>query len=242
MQDLMFFTDVMKHLQNLNLALQGSEKLISDLAQTVLSFQKKIKVFQRDIMTKSFCHFPNFKMRMNAFPEEAISDHKIEEYKNKLQELLEDFQARFEDLEKLKPCFAFLINPLDVDVVSDGCPVGQPFVTNTSAVEMELIEMQEDMAVKNLSQCCSTIEFWRQVPETKYPELKKTSTRLISVFSTTYCCESLFSVMKLIKSKPRSTLTNEHLAELIRTALTTHRPNFRRLANQKKTDIDKYCV
>ena len=234
MQDLMFLTDVMKHLQNLNLALQGSEKVISDLAQTVLSFQKKIKVFQRDIMTKSFYHFPNFKMRMNSFPEEAISDHKTEEYKNKLQELLEDFQARFEDLQELKPCFAFLINPFNVNVVSDGCPVRQPFVTNTSAVEMELIEMQEDMALKNFSQCYSTTEFWRQVPESKYPELKKNSSRLISVFSTTYCCESLFSVMKFIKSKQRATLTNEHLGELIRTALTTYRPNFRRLANQKK--------
>ncbi|CAK8686286.1 unnamed protein product [Clavelina lepadiformis] len=91
---------------------------------------------------------------------------------------------------------------------------------------MELIEMQEDMALRSFSQCHSTVEFWRQVPESKYPELKKISSRLISVFSTTYCCESLFSVMKFIKSKQRVTLTNKHLEEVIRTALTTYRPIF----------------
>ena len=50
----------------------------------------------------------------------------------------------------------------------------------------------------------------------------------------TYWCESLFSVIKFIKSKQRATLTNEHLGELIRTALTTYRQNFQRLANQTK--------
>ena len=46
LQDLMLLNDIMKHLQILNLVLQGTEKIISDLAQTVFSFQDKIKVFQ----------------------------------------------------------------------------------------------------------------------------------------------------------------------------------------------------
>ena len=80
----MFFTDIMKHLQILN----------------------KIKVFQRDTMSKTFRHFPNLKMTVNAFTE-VITDHKVEEYKDKLQGLLEEFQARFDDLQELKlyvPC------------------------------------------------------------------------------------------------------------------------------------------
>ena len=95
----MFLTDVMKHLQILNLALL-------DFVQTVFSFQNKIKVFQRDIMLKTFRHFPNLKMTMNVFTE-VIADHKAEEYKDKLQGLLEEFQARFDDLQELKlyvPC------------------------------------------------------------------------------------------------------------------------------------------
>ena len=111
----------------------------------------------------------------------------------------------------------------------NGSPVCQLFVINTSAVKM-----QEDIALKNFCQCHTTVEFWRQVPETNYPALKKPSVRLISVFSTTHCYESLFFQMKFAKSKHRATLTHKHLAELIRTALTTCCPSFRRLANQAK--------
>ena len=71
--------------------------------------------------------------------------------------------------------------------------------------------------------------------ERKYPELKKTSARLLSVFSTTYCFESLFSSMKFVKSKYRPSLTNEHLSEFIRTDLTSYRPDFQKLANKMKT-------
>ena len=74
----MFLTNKMKHLQILNLALQGTEKIISGLAQTVISFQNKMKIFQRDIMSKTFRHFPNLKMTVNTFTE-VITDHKVEE-------------------------------------------------------------------------------------------------------------------------------------------------------------------
>jgi len=39
-----------------------------------------------------------------------------------------------------------------MNVVDNGCPVLQPFITNLSAAEMELAEIQEDLAIKNFSQ------------------------------------------------------------------------------------------
>jgi len=48
MQDLMFLTDIidimdiMKYLQTLNLAFQGTDKVISDLFRMFFSFQNKI--------------------------------------------------------------------------------------------------------------------------------------------------------------------------------------------------------
>ena len=173
-------------------------------------------------------------MTVNAFTV-VITDHKVEEYKDKLQGLMEDFQARFDDLQELKLCFTFLVNSFDTDVINDGCLVRQPFVTDASAAEMELTELQEDLPLKNFNKCHSTVEFWQQVTECKYPEIKKTSAPLLSVFSTTYCCESLFSVMKFVKSKYRASLTNEHLSELIRSAFTTYRPDFQKLANRMET-------
>ena len=148
---------------------------------------------------------------------------------------MEEFQARFDDLLELKPCFTFFVNPFDIDVINDGCLVGQPFVTDVSAAEIELTELQEDLALKDFNKFHSTMEFWQLVTERKYPEFKKTSARILSVFSTTYCCESLFSVMKFVQSKYGASLTNEHLSELIRTGLTSYCPYFRKLANRMET-------
>ena len=41
--------------------------------------------------------------------------------------------------------------------------------------------MQENLIQKNFSQCHSTLYFWRQVPESKYPEFK------IPVYSLFLC-------------------------------------------------------
>jgi len=52
------------------------------------------------------------------------------------------------------------------------------------------------------------------------------------MYNTTYCCELFFSVMNFVKSNHRATLKNEHLEELIFTALTTYCPDCWELENQ----------
>ena len=118
MHNLMFLTDVMHHLQTLNLTLQGKDQLVSDLSQKIFSFQKKLRLFQRDLLSKRFDHFPNLR-KINI----EIKEEKVEEYKGKLQELLAEFQSRFQDLQMLKPCFSFFVNPFEVDVITDGCSI-----------------------------------------------------------------------------------------------------------------------
>ena len=57
----MFLTDVMEHLQILNLQLQGKDKTIPDLSQCINSFQTKLQLFQKDIKNKTVCHFTQIK-------------------------------------------------------------------------------------------------------------------------------------------------------------------------------------
>ena len=73
-QDLMFFTDILQHLNTLNLALQGKHKLVPDLSLTVFGFQNKIRIFQNDLLSKKFSHFPNLSRRFNAFPNIEIKN------------------------------------------------------------------------------------------------------------------------------------------------------------------------
>ena len=119
MQDLIFLTDIKKHLQTLNFALQGIQKIISDFLK---QFHVKIRIFQKEINLKTFCHFFDLRTTVNAIPE-VRTEHKVEEYKDKWQGLAEELQSRFGNFQELKPCFTFLINPLDSDVIYDNFPV-----------------------------------------------------------------------------------------------------------------------
>jgi len=45
-----------------------------------LCSQKKIKIFRTHVLSKGFCPFPNVRLSTNVYREEAIADHKVEEY------------------------------------------------------------------------------------------------------------------------------------------------------------------
>ena len=61
---------------------------LGDLVTTTLNLnrklvylrpQKKIEIFERHMSSKAFFYFPNVRMRMNVFCEEAIADDKVKE-------------------------------------------------------------------------------------------------------------------------------------------------------------------
>ena len=184
----------------------------------------RLSLISHDLMSKIFNHFPRIKANIIDIREE-----KLNEYKEKLQELQADFKRRFEDLKSFKSTFAFFVNPFMCDIIEDGFPISEIILVEKAAGELELLEIKEDQALQMQHKSTSIIEFWKLVPESKYPHLKQAACRLISIFGTTYCCESLYSTMKFVKSKYRSQLTNQHLTELLRTALTNYTPNFKDL-------------
>jgi len=63
-------------------------------------------------------------------------------------------------------------------------------MTPKASGELELIEMQEDKALQLKYKSMSFTEFWKFVLEFKYPELKKATCRIISIFGATYLYES----------------------------------------------------
>jgi len=84
----------------------------------------------------------------------------------------------------------------------------------TAALEIELLELLENEGLEQLKYSChSLLEFWKHVPVIKYPKITLCDQKFISIFGTTYSCESLYLTMKMIKSKHRSTLTDDHLTE-----------------------------
>ena len=107
------------------------------------------------MLSGNFNHFSYFSKRINEFLNIELKDNKLEEYKDKFQGLLDNFQDRCDDLLKLKPYFVFLVDLCMVDVVNDDCLLPKPLVTESSAVEMQLM----DLGLKTKNKFQSTIEF-----------------------------------------------------------------------------------
>lgn len=51
---------------------------------------------------------------------------------------------------------------------------------------------------------------------------------------TTYSCKSMYSTMKIIKTKYHLNLTDDHLIELSRASLITHNPDFKKLTKKNE--------
>jgi len=68
------------------------------------------------------------------------------------------------------------------------------------------------------------IEFWNLVPE-KYKIIQKCVHLLLTLFASTYLCESSYSKMKYMKNAYRNRLTDSHLDDLLRVACSNYKPD-----------------
>ena len=90
-------------------------------------------------------------------------------------------------------------------------------MADEAASQMEMIELKEDDRLKCVLRK-GTTEFWRNVPTDRYSNVQQAALKLISMFGSTYVCESVLFTLKHVKSKHRSVLTDTHVKELLRVA------------------------
>uniref|UniRef100_H3AWY0 HAT C-terminal dimerisation domain-containing protein n=1 Tax=Latimeria chalumnae TaxID=7897 RepID=H3AWY0_LATCH len=219
--DLAFLADMLLHLDKLNVDLQGKLKLLPDLVQSVFAFVNKLQLFQKQLQKGELTRFPSVsKASSNKRAGEALQCS-LTRYSTLLQELQDSFTERFHDLQLRRPQIRFLVDPFTAEA---DC-LKSPLV-------LEIIELWEDDRLKSvLNQ--GTLQFWNTVPKDKYPNIRRAALRLISMFGSTYLCESVFSVLKHVKSKHRSILTDAHLNKLLRLSTTEYTPNFKKIVESK---------
>lgn len=70
--------------------------------------------------------------------------------------MLHNFLTWFDVLQKLKSYFAFLVHSFMADVVRDDCPIPKPLVIESSAVEIEVMGLQDDLGLKMTHKSQST--------------------------------------------------------------------------------------
>uniref|UniRef100_H2Y8M5 HAT C-terminal dimerisation domain-containing protein n=1 Tax=Ciona savignyi TaxID=51511 RepID=H2Y8M5_CIOSA len=196
--DLACFVDITTHLSSLNRTLHGNNKFCHDLYSTATVFIKKLCLWKTQLAGGVTAHFP------------TLSNHRIngsfEVYDRIISCLIDEFNRRINGMNYLLPMMKMFSNPIAVNVA-----------TAPDNFQLELLDMQSDIGLKQLFQSEDLLEFWSRVPEGKYPNLI-TNAPEKTVFRSTYVCESLFSKMVRIKNRYRNRLTDDHLKQLLRTA------------------------
>ncbi|XP_068235579.1 SCAN domain-containing protein 3-like [Palaemon carinicauda] len=226
-----FLADIMSHLNDLNVKLQGEKHTISNLISAIRAFQKKIKLFKDDIQSKLF-HFPRLL--------EERKDERDTKYVQFIEKLINNFKVCFDDFVLGKQLLLFIQNPfLVIDITEFSV---EPNLTwkwvDAARILLELIDFQENVALKQVFCDCTPETFWsKEGSPPNFPTLHRLAVQIITMFGSTYCCKSAFSTMNLVKNKFRSCMTNEHLHHCLRLAITPLVPKFRELAKSKKCNF-----
>lgn len=222
LSDLAFMCDITEHLNVLNLKLQGRGQLITDMRDAVKAFQIKLRLWESQMRQGNFAHFPICQSVSSTitttFPREV--------YAEKLNGLKAEFSRRFADFESQKFNFDLFANPFAIDV--DTAP---------EHLQLELIELQCNGALKTKYQSVGAGEFARFIPDTM-PQLRLHAARIMCMFGSTYACEQLFSVMKINKSSHRSRLTDQHLVSVLKVATAQDfKPRIDHLMSKKRCQV-----
>ncbi|CAL1278657.1 unnamed protein product [Larinioides sclopetarius] len=109
---LAFYVDLTKHVNELNLRLQGENQHLPDLYTNIKSFRKKLKLFQSQLRSKCFSHFKTCEIFSHTTETEFPIDFAIET----LSALKINFDTRFSDFDAIANQIKIFQNPFDTDI------------------------------------------------------------------------------------------------------------------------------
>ncbi|XP_029647136.1 general transcription factor II-I repeat domain-containing protein 2A-like [Octopus sinensis] len=109
MNDFSFLVDITHKLNELNVRLQGKEKLIHNLFGEMTAFQKKLDLWITQIADSNYAHFPCLQEQPH------ISVINREFFVSELKRMQEEFARRFKDFRACEDQLKIFSMPFDVD-------------------------------------------------------------------------------------------------------------------------------
>ncbi|UYV83924.1 EPM2AIP1 [Cordylochernes scorpioides] len=201
---LAFYVDLTKHVNELNLRLQGENLNLPDLYTNIKSFRMKLILFQSQLRSERFSHFKTCEIFSHTTETEFPIDFAIET----LSALKINFDTRFSDFDAIAKQIKIFQNPFDADIE-----------TLAPELQMEMIDLQCSDIIKNKYENSSLLEFYKSLPLTQFDNLHKFARGLFSVFGTTYLCEKTFSKMNLETPALKECLTTKPVLHLFKEGL-----------------------
>lgn len=237
-QQLYFLADITKHLNELNLKLQGKGKFIWDLAKLVQEFSLKLIAFRNQIIENDYSFFPTLQQNEPNSKADASIEGENDSYDTNLfiqfiDVLIEEFDARFSDFKKFSLAFKFLKNPFIFDE-EETQNLADIFNTKKSHLEFDISLIKEETYLANEN----SGDLWKRLlSNCDFMALKSIVPNYLSMFGSTYNCESSFSSLSLRKSNFRSSLSQENLESEMRCELTKSKPDLTKLITEKQCQL-----
>ncbi|XP_025196338.1 zinc finger BED domain-containing protein 5-like [Melanaphis sacchari] len=201
--------DITEKLNELNRGLQGENKIISQMANKVFAFEEKLEFYYKEIQNQILHNFPTLtKAKQDDI---IISQTNNIIILNHLAALSNEFKRRFQDLRGVKNCFLLIENPWHLEELKND--------TNLEVIFKEKREQKE------------YFEFWNLVPG-KYKTIQKCAHFLLTMFTSTFLCETSYSKMKYAKNVYRNRLTDSHLDDLLRVACSNYKPDLSKIVKE----------
>lgn len=226
-QLLFFLADITKHLNELNLKLQGRNKFIWDLAKDVQQFKLKLVAFKNQIIDNDYTFFPI--LAANLEKEEFELGYNTDVFIRSLDILVNAFDARFSDFKKFHLAFHFLKNPFNIDE-NDIQTLSDLFNAKKTHLEFDIALINDEMQLPN--EMCNAL--WKRlIANCDFMVLKDVVPKFLSMFGSTYVCESTFSSLARRKDKFRNSLSQQNLESEIRCELCKSKPDFNKLTENK---------
>ena len=217
-----FLCHIMSKQNDLNISLLGKTKYIYDMWQKIQEFRKKLSFFKTLLLQKEISD-ENFPQLVKVIDEQEDSCESFEEYTAVIDTSTGEYNERFTDFENHDITLKLAFQPHLVDV-SKG----------PKELKMELIKLSEDNILKSLFDTKKDpIEIWKNAIE--YPRLRQHARKMLSCFSTTYCCESTFSYLTKIKTPLRSQMTDTQLEDQLKLKTSMLQPNIQMLSYKKQS-------
>lgn len=230
MADACFLCDIFKHLNDLNLALQGRDKTVIDLVEHMRAFPVKLDLFATDLSTGRMLHFPTLRKCISSPAQitDVMTDF--------IARLKINFAGRLDGLVLPTEVAVFVRDPFTVAIEGDLSARAKQVVPSIDEgnFTLELVDMRSSVTMAQELRTNGPTMFWTDVNVHQFPNIKKVAIVMLSMFGSTYTCESSFSHMNSIKSNSRCSLTDRTLHQCLRIALTTYEPKVTALVQNKK--------
>ena len=209
------YVDITKHLNDLNVQLQGPDQLLHSMFSKIRSFSSMLNLWENELKDNDCTHFPTLKKYNPA---------SCAQYALECSSLLERFNAGFQDIKSKQ---------MELDIFS--IPFNVTPASAPSELQLKLIKPQSDDTLKAMYLNKPLLEFYRvYVSKEEFPNLRASALKWSSVFGSTYLCEQFFSKINITKIRYRSRLTDENLSMQLRVSTSSVRPDIKCLSKAKK--------